>query len=211
MNQERQSSTDRLSKLPEVFSVDEFKNSQHLSAKAVSVYLARWKSQNLIKSLGPRCGMWVNLKKTNPSQASWQQRLVAIQAKHPDGIIFGANAAVDDFSTNNDLESKTEPTNHTLSLIVPQTSSKAQLEGVQLYFIPNKIYNILSKYTVLEKHGLQQLSKPAALVEILSELAFKRTNTDETTWAETIYSTLNEEDKSTAESLKKQLESYINA
>lgn len=132
MSHTRLSATDRLSKLPEVFTVEEFQTSQELSAKAASVYLARWQEQSKIGRLGPRSGVWVNL--TKAEKIGWSHRRKALEIKHPDAFIGGASA----------LAIANGQTPELLDVFIPQGSSKAQIDGITLHYRPTRQHLLLA-------------------------------------------------------------------
>ncbi len=133
MSRTRLSATNRLDQLPEVFTVEEFQTSQNLSAKAASVYLARWQEQQKIGRLGPRSGVWVNL--TKATEVQWHHRRKALEIKHPDAFIGGATAIAVGEAT--ELPAS-------LDVFIPQGSSKAQLDGITLHYRPTRQHALLA-------------------------------------------------------------------
>jgi hypothetical protein len=113
--------SERLAQLAEVFSVEDFQKEQNLSAKAASVYLARWQAQNFIARLGPRSGLWVNLSKIG--SIGINHRLAGLLRKHPDSLIAGPTA----LALAGWIKTTAAPT-----VVVPQGSSKAQFDGIDL-------------------------------------------------------------------------------
>lgn len=128
----RISASERLANLAEVFSVEDFQKEQGLSAKAASVYLARWQAQNFIARLGPRSGLWVNLSKT--TSIGLRQRLIGLLRKHPDAVVAGPTA----LALAGWTKAPAQPV-----IIVPQGSSKAQFDGITLQTRTTRAYAAL--------------------------------------------------------------------
>ena len=131
---DRISAAERLERLPEVFSVEEFQREQELSAKAASVYLARWQAQGLIFRMGPRSGLWANLSKIGEVTA--RHKLAAVLLKHPQALVGGPSA----LAQHGLLASPAEPT-----LIVPHGGSRAQIDGVRLSARPPRVHAFLKE------------------------------------------------------------------
>ena len=129
---ERISATDRLERLPEIFSVEEFQREQELSAKAASVYLARWQSQKLIFRMGPRSGLWANLSKVG--EVTQRHRLAAVLLKHPQALVGGPSA----LALHGIQASPAEPT-----LVIPHGGSRALIDGVRLSSRPPRVHAFL--------------------------------------------------------------------
>jgi hypothetical protein len=155
MSPTRLSATDRLNQLPEVFTVEEFQTSQNLSAKAASVYLARWQEQNKIGRLGPRSGVWVNLTKAEAIE--WRHRRKALELKHPDAIIGGAAAVA--------LE-QGQPLPALLDIIVPQGTSKAQIDGIVLHQRSTRQHALLATKATSTHADLPVLPAEVALADL---------------------------------------------
>lgn len=150
MNKERHTATNRLDMLPEVFSVQELQKTQKLSAKAASVYLARWKKQDLIRHLGIRCGLWVNLKKTKDNSITLKHRIEAIGLMHPQAFVSPLYTTPGKTSENiEDLvqfsETSANDENPEFTVIVPQLSSKAGLYGITATSISNRLFQYLEQ------------------------------------------------------------------
>ena len=126
--------SERLAKLAEVFSVEDFQKEQNLSAKAASVYLARWQAQNFIARLGPRSGLWVNLSKIGSIGIG--HRLAGLLRKHPDALVAGPAA----LAQAGWIKTIAAPT-----VVVPQGSSKAQFDGIDLTIRSPRVYAVLKE------------------------------------------------------------------
>lgn len=124
--------SERLAQLAEVFSVEDFQKEQNLSAKAASVYLARWQAQNFIARLGPRSGLWVNLSKIG--SIGINHRLAGLLRKHPDSLVAGPTA----LALAGWIKTTAAPT-----VVVPQGSSKAQFDGIDLTIRSPRLYAAL--------------------------------------------------------------------
>lgn len=131
----RRSSDDRLQQLPDVFSVEDLQTQQHLSAKAASVYLARWFKAGRVARLGPRGGLWVNLDKTG--QVGDVQRAEGIVRKHPAALVGGTGVLA--------RAGWATPTNQR-ELLIPQGSSKAQFDTFLLVPVSPKLHAALTYY-----------------------------------------------------------------
>lgn len=125
----RLSAQARLALLAEVFSVEDLQDGQGLSAKAASVYLARWQSQGRIARLGPRTGLWVNLAKAG--EVGLAQRLEGVRRKHPDALVAGRSA----LAAAGWADAPARPV-----VAVPQGASRARFDGVDLVFRPPRIH-----------------------------------------------------------------------
>ena len=152
----RVSAGERLDQLADVFSVEDFKTQQKLSAKAASVYLARWQAQGLIARLGPRSGLWVNLSKVG--SIGLGERIQGVLRKHPDALLAGPSAlALAGWSNAPD-----QPV-----LVVPQGSSKAQFDGITILTRTPRVYAQLKEASqVVEGSlGLPAVAPDVALAD----------------------------------------------
>mgnify|MGYP000136540593 CR=1 FL=1 len=155
MSDTRLSALDRLGQLPEVFTVEEFQTSQGLSAKAASVYLARWQEQQKIGRLGPRSGVWVNLTKTPAIE--WRHRRTALDIKHPDAFIGGRSAIA---------LSEGKPAPEPLDVFIPQGSSKAQIDGITLHYRPMRQHLLLASQAKTIYQDLRVLPADVARADL---------------------------------------------
>lgn len=124
MTPKRLSAHDRLSSLERVFSVEDLIDQQSLSAKAASVYLARWQEAGLIGRLGPRCGVWVNFVQPGGEKVTWQDRVKGLTRKHPRAIVGGRSA----LEAAGWIMAQNAPT----EILIPQGQSRAKLDAIYL-------------------------------------------------------------------------------
>lgn len=151
----RVSAGERLAQLAEVFSVEDFKTQQELSAKAASVYLARWQAQGLIARLGPRSGLWVNLSKVG--SIGLDQRIQGVLRKHPDALLAGPSA----LALAGWIDAPEQPI-----VVVPQGSSKAQFDGITILTRTPRVHAQLKEASeVSESLGLPVVAPEVALAD----------------------------------------------
>lgn len=124
MTPSRLSAKHRLKQLERVFSVEDLINQQMLSAKAASVYLARWQEAGLIGRLGPRCGIWVNFVRPGGNEVSWEDRTRGILRKHPQAIVGGRSAL--------EAAGWMDASGGPVDLLIPQGQSRAKFDGTTL-------------------------------------------------------------------------------
>jgi len=79
----------RLSELPEAFTHTRLQQQFGWSLAQSNVYLARWKEKGLIKSAGPRAGVYFNLLK-NPNSPE-DRKIEAISHLYPSSTLSGAS------------------------------------------------------------------------------------------------------------------------
>lgn len=166
MNKERNTATTRLNMLPEIFSVQEFQKSQKLSPKAASVYLARWNKQGLIKHLGTRCGLWVNVAKTDDKQIKLKHKIEAVGLIHPQAILDPASVLKpSEIIKSDDKTFESTIKSDPINVIVPQLSSKAGLYETSFTPVSNRLFQYL------EQNASSILSTPKGLVYAINNQA----------------------------------------
>jgi len=90
MSKTRISAFDRLKELPEVFTVNTTVSTLDCTRGMASTYIARWRENGFISSLGPRAGVHFNLLK-NP-RAAEELRMEAIGYLFPGAVVAGVSA-----------------------------------------------------------------------------------------------------------------------
>lgn len=120
------SSLDRLKDLPEVFTLNTAAAMIGVEGNVASTYIARWKKQGLVSSLGPRTAVHFNLLK-NPS-AEDDLRMDAIAYVYP-GAIAGGVTALHHAGWTTQIPRE-------MDLLVHRRRSYPAIEGVEVHGRP---------------------------------------------------------------------------
>lgn len=155
------SAIERLNSLPEVFTGSELTVIFGWKSTIASNYIANWKRSGLIKSLGGRSDIHMNLIK-NPSVS----KELALRRAYPHAVKIGLDVLRQAGWTTQIPSS--------IEIAVPKLSTIYEIEGVTISFRPDSWFSVVKSGIIYSDEGIDQLKPAWALVDMIARASDKR-------------------------------------
>jgi hypothetical protein len=149
---------DRLRVLPDVFNATAALLVTNIPKEQFNQYMWRWQKAGLVRSIGARSDVWINLLATpKPSHETW---LKAVRMALPDAIVAG-HALLQRHGLSTQMANRVD-------MIRPAQSARAEIDGVVLHERPKMWVKTLRRLRAVNEEGpLPELDPGAALVDLL--------------------------------------------
>jgi len=148
------SSLDRLRELPEVFTLGTASSMFGWDGKTASHYIARWKKQGFVSSLGERTSVHFNLFK-NP-EAAEERLLDAVKFLFPGAVVTGASAL--------HFAGVTTQIPRSIEIAIPTRPSYPKIPGIEITTRPRAWFSKMKDHLVRDGI-LPRLSAEYALAD----------------------------------------------